>query len=167
VDEDDQDLDIAWMRQALQVASEAGVAGEVPVGAVLVRDGVLVASGANRTIQDCDPSAHAEIIALRAGGRVLENHRLGGTLYVTLEPCVMCMGALVQARIERLVFGARDTKGGGAVSLYELGSDPRFNHRFTVTEGPLADESAALLRSFFRNRRRQAADDLRADDDSV
>lgn len=165
--EDAQALDLRWMAQALEVARAAGLAGEVPVGAVLVRDGELLASGGNRTIGDCDPSAHAEIVALRAAGQTLANHRLGGTLYVTLEPCVMCMGALVQARIERLVFAARDPKSGAAVSLYELGSDSRFNHRFPVVEGPLAEESAGLLREFFRNLRRSVAEDLRADDDSV
>jgi tRNA(adenine34) deaminase len=120
---------------------------------VLVHGGQVVARGHNRTIVDRDPSAHAEIVALRAAARSAGDHRVGGTLYVTLEPCVMCMGALVQARIERLVFGARDPKAGAAVSLYDIGSDARLNHRFPATEGPLAAEASAILREFFRKRR--------------
>jgi len=145
--------DLHWMTEALAEARQARDAGEVPVGAVLVSGGVALSRGHNRTILDRDPSAHAEIVALRAAAARAGDHRVGGTLYVTLEPCVMCMGAMVQARVERLVFAARDPKAGAAVSLYSLGSDPRLNHRFPFGEGPLADESAELLRDFFRNRR--------------
>lgn len=141
------------MREALAEAREAERCDEVPVGAVLVVDGRIVARGHNRTITDRDPSAHAEIVALRAAASAAGDHRVGGTLYVTLEPCVMCMGALVQARIGRVVFAARDPKAGAAVSLYEIGSDQRLNHRFPVHEGPLADEAGDLLRAFFRRRR--------------
>lgn len=155
------------MRRALELATAAALRGEVPVGAVFVLDNEEVACGSNRTLGDCDPSAHAEIVALRAAASSLANHRLGGTLYVTLEPCVMCMGALIQARVERVVFGTRDPKGGAAVSLYELAHDSRLNHRFEVCEGILADESAAALRAFFRQRRKSGPRDLRADDDSV
>ena len=136
-------------------ARRAAAAGEVPVGAVLVRSGIALARGHNRTIADSDPTAHAEIVALRAAAKSDGDHRVGGTLYVTLEPCSMCMGAMIQARVERLVFAARDPKAGAAVSLYSLGSDVRLNHRFATSEGLLADESAELLRTFFRSRRSQ------------
>ena len=145
--------DVDWMRHALREAERAESVGEVPVGAVLVRDGAVIGRGHNRTFLDTDPTAHAEIVALREAARATGDHRVGGTLYVTLEPCAMCMGAMVQARIERLVFAARDPKAGAAVSLYEIGSDVRLNHRFPVSEGSLADESAELLRAFFRRRR--------------
>ena len=148
------DADVRWMRFALDEAARAAVAGEVPVGAVLVHDGRETARGHNRTITDRDPTAHAEIVALRAAAAGAGDHRTGGTLYVTLEPCVMCMGALVQARVERLVFAARDPKAGAARTLYEIGADARLNHRFPVAEGPLADEAAALLSGFFRALRR-------------
>lgn len=141
------------MREALAEAERAAAADEVPVGAVLVLDGQVLARGHNRTITDRDPSAHAEIVALRQAAAAAGDHRVGGTLYVTLEPCLMCMGALVQARVERVVFAARDPKAGAAVSLYEIGSDARLNHRFPVTEGPLAEEAGRLLRDFFRRRR--------------
>jgi tRNA(adenine34) deaminase len=146
-------IDLAWMREAMLEARRADELDEVPVGAVLVRDGVEVARGHNRTILDRDPTAHAEIIALRAAAHRTGDHRVGGTLYVTLEPCSMCMGAMVQARVERLVFATRDPKAGAAVSLYSLGSDARLNHRFPASEGALAGESAELLRAFFRRRR--------------
>jgi len=113
----------------------------------------VVATGGNRTVGDTDPSAHAEIVVLRSAAASLGNHRTGGTLYVTLEPCAMCMGALVQARIERLVYGALDAKAGAAVSLYRLAEDERLNHRFTVEGGVLAEESARLLGEFFAERR--------------
>ncbi len=142
-----------WMRVALAEAQSAMAEDEVPVGAVLVIDGREVARGHNRTISRCDPSAHAEVLTLRSAAEAAENHRLGGTLYVTLEPCLMCMGALVQARVERLVFATRDPKAGAAVSLYRIAEDDRLNHRFRVDEGPLAEEAAALLRSFFESRR--------------
>lgn len=147
------DEDCHWMREALGEARRAADQDEVPIGAVLVVEGRELGRGHNRTICDTDPSAHAEIIALRAAARAAGDHRVGGTLYVTLEPCAMCMGALVQARVDRLVFGARDPKAGAAVSLYELGSDKRLNHRFAVSEGLLADEAGSLLREFFRRQR--------------
>ncbi|HEY2774766.1 MAG TPA: tRNA adenosine(34) deaminase TadA [Candidatus Binatia bacterium] len=152
-DDADADADLRWMREALEEAERAGARGEVPIGAVLVRDGLVLARAGNRTIADRDPSAHAEILALRSAAAGFGDHRVGGTLYVTLEPCLMCMGALVQARIERLVFATRDPKAGAAVSLYEVGRDLRLNHRFESREGPLAAEASALLSSFFRDRR--------------
>lgn len=141
------------MALALREAELAAGSGEVPVGAVLVVGETEVARAHNHTIVDSDPSAHAEILVLRAGAKRLGNHRTGGTLYVTLEPCIMCMGAMVQARIERLVFAARDPKAGAAVSLYEIAADRRLNHRFLTEQGPLAEQSAALLARFFRERR--------------
>ncbi len=146
-------IDTEYMRSALGEARSAALAGEVPVGALLVVKGRVVATGANRTVGDTDPSAHAEIVVLRSAAASLGNHRTGGTLYVTLEPCIMCMGALVQARIERLVYGALDAKAGAAVSLYRLAEDERLNHRFTVEGGVLAEESARLLGEFFAERR--------------
>jgi tRNA(adenine34) deaminase len=145
--------DAEWMRVAFDEAARAEALDEVPVGAVLVLQGRELARGHNRTIVDRDPSAHAEIVVLRKAAMLTGDHRVGGTLYVTLEPCVMCMGALVQSRVDRLVFGARDPKAGAAVSLYQIGSDERLNHRFMVDEGPLAEESGEMLRSFFRRRR--------------
>ena len=144
------------MQLALREARSAALAGEVPVGAVLVVEGRAVAVAANRTLADVDPSAHAEIVALRTAARQMGNHRTGGTLYVTLEPCAMCMGALVQGRVERLVYGADDPKAGAAVSLYRLGEDERLNHRMAVEGGLLADESAKLLADFFAERRGRA-----------
>jgi len=141
------------MRVALAEAEIAAMEGEVPVGAALVVDGTLVARGSNRTIRDCDPTAHAELVVLRDAARRLGNHRIGGVLYVTLEPCLMCMGALVQARTQRVVFAAFDSKAGAAVSLYRVGEDARLNHRFAAEPGPLAEESTRLLHEFFRERR--------------
>lgn len=141
------------MRVALAEAASAAAEGEVPVGAVLVVDGVELARASNRTIRDCDPTAHAEMVALRNAARRLCNHRVGGVLYVTLEPCLMCMGALVQARTRRVVFAALDPKAGAATSLYRVGEDARLNHRFAAEQGPFAEVSAGLLREFFRQRR--------------
>jgi tRNA(adenine34) deaminase len=141
------------MRLALKEAQAAASCDEVPVGAVLVVEGREAARGNNRTIRDLDPTAHAEIVALREAARKAGDHRVGGTLYVTLEPCVMCMGALVQARVEKLVFGAADPKAGAAVTLYRLGADPRLNHRFSTEGGVLAEECGAILSAFFRLRR--------------
>jgi len=145
--------DREWMRVALAEARAAALREEVPVGAVLVTDGREVARGHNRTINDRDPTAHAEIVVLRAAARRAGDHRVGGTLYVTLEPCVMCMGALLQARVERLVFGAADPKAGAATTLYRLGADTRLNHRFATDGGVLAEECGAILSAFFRARR--------------
>ena len=119
--------DFNWMEQALKLAADAAAEGEVPVGAVLVRDGIMLGSGGNNPISLNDPTAHAEINAIRQAAEKVTNYRLGGTLYVTLEPCLMCMGAIIHSRIERLVFGARDPKTGAAVSIYQIGADRRLN----------------------------------------
>ena len=148
------DFDIALMREALDEARAAGAAGEVPIGAVLVHEGTAIARSGNRTIRDCDPTAHAEIIVLREGARLLENYRLGGTtLYVTVEPCSMCAGAIIQARLPRLVYGADDPKGGAVRTCFQLLSDARLNHQVEVTAGVLAEECAAVIQSFFAARR--------------
>lgn len=147
--------DTHWMRLALQQAEEARLRGEVPVGAVLVRDGELVASGFNQPIALHDPSAHAEMLALRAAGQILQNYRLPGVeLFVTLEPCAMCAMALLHARVSRVVFAAADPKTGAAGSVLDLFAQPQLNHHTSVTRGVLAEESAALLQAFFRERRR-------------
>ena len=143
-----------WMREALEEARAAERRGEVPVGAVLVRGGDCVARGGNRTIEDCDPTAHAEIVALRTAARAANNHRLEGvTLYVTVEPCAMCAGAIVQARVDRVVYGAEDPKGGAFRSCFAVLASPALNYRVEVTPGVLAEECAALLQSFFAARR--------------
>jgi tRNA(adenine34) deaminase len=148
------DPDAGFMQAALREAEAAAAAGEIPVGAVLVADGAIVATGQNRSIRDQDPSAHAEIVALRAAGAALGNYRLPGTtLYVTLEPCAMCMGALVQARVWRLVFGAYDPKAGAAGSAIDLSDSRAFNHRFEIQGGVLAAESGRVLQQFFDARR--------------
>ena len=146
--------DELWMRRALDLAREAGRAGEVPVGAVLVSQGEEGGAGSNAPISTCDPSAHAEIRALRAAARRLRNYRLPGcTLYATMEPCPMCAGAIVHARIERLVYGARDPRWGADGSVFDFLQSGRLNHRVEVVGGVLAEESAALLQAFFRERR--------------
>lgn len=145
-----------WMQHALTLARRAWDEGEVPVGAVLVLKGDVIGEGWNRPIGRHDPTAHAEIMALRQGGAVLQNYRLlDCTLYVTLEPCVMCAGAMVHSRIGRLVFGARDAKTGAAGSLMDVLAHPGMNHRVEVTEGVLAPACSALLSDFFRERRLQ------------
>ncbi|MXW16128.1 MAG: nucleoside deaminase [Gemmatimonadetes bacterium] len=144
------------MARALELARAGALRGEVPVGAVVVLDGVLLAESHNRTVERCDPTAHAELLAIRAAARQLGDWRLTRcTLYVTLEPCAQCAGAIVLARIARLVFGADDPKAGMAGSLGNLVQDPRLNHRVELLGGVLADESSRLLRNFFRARRRQ------------
>jgi len=146
--------DTECMRLALDQARAAAAAGEVPVGAVIVLEGRFVAQAANRTIADADPTAHAEIVALRAAARALGNHRLvGATLYVTIEPCAMCAGAMVQARIARLVYGADDPKGGAVRSCLQVLDHPALNHRIEVEFGVLAPECAAVMQSFFAARR--------------
>ena len=146
--------DIDHMRAALAEAEIAASEGEVPVGAVVVENDAIIASAHNRSIADKDPSGHAEVAALRAAGQRRDNHRLPGTtLYVTLEPCVMCTGALVQARVARVVFGAYDRKAGALGSVEDLSDSHAFNHRFEVNGGVLADESTALLQNFFKARR--------------
>ena len=149
------EVDVMHMRRALQLAAHARDAeNEVPVGAVLVLDGEIIGLGWNRNIILHDPTAHAEIMALRAAGERLGNYRFpGATLYVTLEPCAMCAMALVHARIGRVVYAATDPKTGAAGSVFDTLIDPRHNHRISVQGGLLADESAAMLREFFRARR--------------
>jgi len=142
------------MRRALDLAQNARQAGEVPIGAVLAVDGAVIGEGYNRPISDHDPTAHAEILALRAGAKRLGNYRLpGSVLYVTLEPCVMCAGALMHARVARIVFGAPDPKTGACGSVVDLFAVPRLNHHAQVQGGVLADECGALLRAFFASRR--------------
>jgi tRNA(adenine34) deaminase len=142
------------MQQALLEAQAAADAGEVPIGAIVVHEGEIVARSGNRTIRDCDPTAHAEIVALRHAAQRMGNYRLTrAILYVTVEPCAMCAGATIQARIERLVYGCDDPKGGAIRSCFEVLSHPRLNHRVEVAGGVLGEESAKLLQSFFAERR--------------
>ena len=143
------------MRHALEEARGAGRSGEVPVGAVLVSEaGKIIARGANMTLAACDPTAHAEIVALRKAARLKGNYRLlNTTLYVTIEPCVMCMGAIVHARIATLVYGAEDPRWGAAGSLYDFAADTRLNHRPNVIGGIEADQARALMQGFFKSRR--------------
>ncbi len=142
------------MQRALQLARQAEAMGEVPVGAVVVFDGEVIGEGFNQPIGSDDPSAHAEIMALRAAGKCMQNYRLPGTtLYVTLEPCTMCAGAIIHARIERLVFAAADPRTGAAGSVYDVLADARHNHRVMVEGGLMAAESAVMLKAFFRARR--------------
>jgi tRNA(adenine34) deaminase len=142
------------MREALDEARRGLGEGEVPVGAVVVVDGEIVGRAHNAPVASADPTAHAEVLALRAAGVKLGNYRLtAATLYATVEPCVMCCGAALHARVARVVYGASDPKSGGAASLYRLLDDPRVNHRAAATGGVLADESAALLRRFFETKR--------------
>ena len=149
------DRDVAFMREALALALRAAAEGEVPVGAVLVRDGTAIGAGWNRPIASHDPTAHAEIGALRDAAQRVGNYRLPGTtLYVTLEPCPMCAGAIVHARVARVVYGASDPRTGAAGSVFDLlPSDARFNHRTLCDGGVLAPECGELLREFFRARR--------------
>jgi len=146
--------DIGWMRKALALAARAELAGEVPVGALVIRDGTLLGEGWNRPIGTHDPTAHAEILALRAAAAAVADYRLGGaTLYVTLEPCPMCAAAIAHARIERLVFGAWDPRQGAAGSAFNLVSSDAMNHRVDTFGGVLSEECAALLCGFFAGRR--------------
>jgi tRNA(adenine34) deaminase len=146
--------DERFMSAAVELARRAGEAGEVPVGAVAVREGCLVGAGWNSPISRNDPTAHAEMLALREAGQTIGNYRLEDvTLYVTLEPCVMCAGALVQARVRRLVFGVRDLRFGGVRGTFRLADSELLNHRVDVAEGVLAAECMALLQEFFRRRR--------------
>ncbi|MFZ0256762.1 MAG: tRNA adenosine(34) deaminase TadA [Gammaproteobacteria bacterium] len=147
-------VDEHWMSLALQLAMQGQRAGEVPVGAVLIKDGCVLGQGWNRPLATHDPSAHAEIVALRAGGRRLRNYRLPGTiLYVTLEPCVMCAGAIVQARVERVVFGAYDPKAGAAGSVFKVLVSDRLNHQPACLGGILALQASELMKLFFQARR--------------
>ncbi|MDK2926726.1 MAG: tRNA(adenine34) deaminase [Bacillota bacterium] len=145
-----------YMQRALELARAAAARGEVPVGALVVRGGAVIAESANRREEAKDPTAHAELLAIQTAARELGGWRLTGTtLYVTLEPCAMCAGALVLARVERLVYGADDPKAGAVRSLYRLVEDERLNHRLEVVRGVLAAECGELLREFFRRRRRR------------
>jgi len=148
--------DIAFMQRAIAMAHQAESAGEVPVGAVLVKDGEIIAEGGNRPISNHDPSAHAEIVTLRAAAERLGNYRLTDTtLYVTLEPCIMCAGAIIHARIKRVVYAATDPKAGAAGSVFDIFASPRVNHRVEIDGDLLAEKSQALLRTFFRARRKR------------
>lgn len=148
--------DIYWMQQALYQAELAATNGEIPVGAVLIGPNGLLAAAGNSPISRHDPTAHAEILAIRNAARHLHNYRLPGTvLYVTLEPCVMCMGALIQARIQRLVYGASDPKTGAVDSVYAIGSDGILNHGIDIIGGVLAEQCGALLKNFFQSRRKE------------
>jgi tRNA(adenine34) deaminase len=150
----DGEFNFEFMRQALDEARAAAASGEVPIGAVLVHEGKILARAGNRTIRDCDPTAHAEIVVLREAARVLGNHRLADTtLYVTIEPCSMCAGAMIQARVPRLVYGADEPRGGAVQSCFEVLSHPDLNHRVEVTSGVLAEDCSAVIRSFFADRR--------------
>jgi tRNA(adenine34) deaminase len=149
------EIDALWMKKALQLAEKASLAGEVPVGALLVQEDQLISQARNRREELKSPLGHAEMLTLHGAARKLGTWRLSDcTLYVTLEPCVMCAGALWQARIGRVVFGAADPKGGALGSLYQVHSDHRLNHRYEVTAGVMAHECAQLLRDFFRQRRK-------------
>lgn len=143
-----------WMQHAIELAKTAENLQEVPVGAVLVLDDKIIGEGYNRPITSCDPSAHAEMIALRAGAHAINNYRiLNTTLYVTLEPCIMCIGALVHARVKRVIFGAFDPKGGAVESVFQFGNTDKLNHRIEYQGGLLAERCGKLLSDFFRARR--------------
>lgn len=149
-----------WMGLALREANKAGDRGEVPIGAVIVRDGMVLGRGYNLREKSLDPTSHAEMTAIRKAARKAANWRLlGATLYVTLEPCPMCMGAILLARLERVVFGCHDPKAGAAGSLYDLSDDPRLNHRVALTSGVRSEECSAILSDFFaalRKKKREA-----------
>jgi tRNA(adenine34) deaminase len=146
--------DAAWMELALEQARLAALAGEVPVGALVIKDGEIIGVGHNRNLLDRDPTAHAEIVALRQTAARLGNHRLiGCTMYATIEPCSMCAGALIHARVARLVYGAPDPKAGAAGSVLHVLNHPSLNHKMEVTSGVLADQCSAILQDFFRQKR--------------
>jgi tRNA(adenine34) deaminase len=148
------DIDIALMREAIAEASRAAAGGEVPVGAVVVLDGQIIGRGHNQPIASKDPTAHAEIVAIREAARALGAYRLpSAILYVTLEPCVMCVGAAIHARLAGIRYGARDEKAGALGSVYDIGRDGRLNHRIEVVGGIMQADCASMLREFFRNRR--------------
>jgi len=148
--------DVKYMRQALEQARMAGRKGEVPVGAVLVdKKGQILARAGNMPMKQCDPTAHAEILALRQGAKKIGNYRLTGTtLYVTIEPCSMCAGAILLARVKRLVYGARDPKTGACGTLYNIVQDTRLNHCLEISQGILAEECRSLIQAFFQKRRK-------------
>ncbi len=148
--------DAAWMQHAIDEARAAAAMGEVPVGCVIVKDGAVIARGHNLRESDKDPTAHAEMIAIRAAAKAIGDHRLNGTTaYVTLEPCPMCAGALVHARVDRVVYGCTDPKAGAVHTLFAIGRDPRLNHVFEVEGGVRGEECAAMLRAFFEALRAQ------------
>jgi len=148
------DTDTDFMRAAITEAEKARDSGEIPVGAVLTLSGDIIGQGFNKTIQDCDPSAHAEIVAIRQAAERTKNHRLkGATIYVTLEPCAMCVGAMIQARVQRLVFGAYDPKGGAVGSVLDLSEAKELNHRIEVNGSLLEEECASILKAFFKMKR--------------
>jgi tRNA(adenine34) deaminase len=150
----DSNQDVAFMRMAIEAAREAEARGEVPVGAVVVHGGTVVARSGNRNLLDSDPTAHAEIIAMREAGRRIGNHRLiGCDLFVTIEPCAMCAGAMVHARLRRLVYGASDPKAGAVQSIMRVLNHPSLNHQMEVSSGVLATDCAGLVQSFFRAKR--------------
>lgn len=152
------DLDIRFMQQALTLAREATRIGEVPIAALLVRDGIVIAKAHNLRETDQDPTAHAELLAIREAARQMNSWRLtDSTLYVTLEPCTMCIGAIVLARVPRLVFGALDPKAGACGSIMDIPPEPKLNHRVAVVGGVCAEESQVLLQEFFRELRKEAA----------
>jgi tRNA(adenine34) deaminase len=149
------DRDEYWMQQALLHAKEVANNDEIPVGAVLIDENGFLAAAGNSPIGNQDPTAHAEILAIRSAAERLQNYRLPGTtLYVTLEPCIMCMGAMIHARIKRLVYGAADPKTGAANSVYTIGSDGCLNHKLEIRSGVLAEQCSALLKTFFKSRRK-------------
>ncbi len=151
------DVDGEFMQVALDLARQAQIIGEVPVGAIVVHQGMVIGQGFNRPIAHADPTAHAEIVAMRDAALYLQNYRLSGcTLYVTLEPCTMCLGAMFHARIGRLVFAATDPKTGACGSIIDLPAENRLNHHMQVTAGIMAEESSALLKQFFAQRRNRA-----------
>jgi tRNA(adenine34) deaminase len=148
------ETDVSFLQLALEEARGAAAAGEVPIGALVVHDGKILARSGNRTIRNCDPTAHAEIIVIREAARALNNYRMAGTsLYVTLEPCSMCAGAIIQARIPRIVYGADDPKGGAVRSCFEVLTNAALNHQVEVIPGVLAVDCVAILQSFFAARR--------------
>ena len=148
------DLDRQFMQQAIEQARLAALAGEVPVGAVLVRDGQVISTGFNKPITNHDPSAHAEMLALRQAAEAEQNYRLPGTtLYVTLEPCTMCAGAMLHARVDRVVYGAPDPKTGAAGSVVDVFASKQINHQTSVNGGIMAEECGQLLKTFFKERR--------------
>ena len=156
----EQDGDVHWMRQALAAASEAQWRGEVPIGAcVVTSDGRLLAIAGNRTRSDCDPTAHAEIVALREAAHAFGNYRLTGAIvYSTIEPCAMCAGALIQARVRSLIYGAADERAGGVISRFRICDTDFLNHRIEVRSGVLEEECRALMQEFFKSRRGRIVD---------
>jgi tRNA(adenine34) deaminase len=152
--------DASWMKLALEQALQAAEAGEVPVGALVVKDGKIVGQGNNRNLRDNDPTAHAEIVALRQAGARLGNHRLVGcVMFATIEPCAMCAGAMIHARLDRLVYGASDPKAGASGSLLQVLNHPGLNHRMEITPGVLAAKCSEVLQEFFRTKRAARPED--------